>query len=78
MNPEGARLLTYSSIMPKVSPACAQIFITMLHRAPSCSRPGVRSTVVGLTAGHCTLTELRAMLWLSVTGIVCTPVVYDN
>ena len=35
MDPEGARLLTYSTIMPTVSPACR--LSTTLHRASCCS-----------------------------------------
>jgi len=37
---------------------------------------GVCATVV--TAGHCAHTELRAMLWLAVTAVVCTPTVYAH
>ena len=33
----------------------------------------MRATVV--TAGHCTHGELRAMLWLAVTAVACTPAV---
>jgi len=39
-------------------------------------RKGVQATVV--TAGHCTHAELRAMLWLAVTAVACTPAVYAN
>ena len=38
----------------------------------------MRATVVGLTAGHCTYAELRAMVWRAVTDVACTPTVYGN
>jgi len=51
--------------------------ISIHHYAPPrtvlqpAGQKGVRATVV--TAAHCTHTELRAMLWLAVTAVACTP-----
>jgi len=57
------------------------LWINIHHYAPPrtvlacCSRPGVRATVI--TAGHCTHAELRAMLWLAVIAVACTPAVFN-
>ena len=53
----------------------ANLLRSTAHRATA-GRKGVRATVV--TAGNCTHAELRAMLWLAVTAVACTPTVCGN
>jgi len=56
MDPKGSRLLTYST-MPTVSPACAKVLSSTLHRTLCCSRHRPLSAAHRAAAGHCGVSE---------------------
>jgi len=80
MDPEGARLLTYSLYAygkPRLLPIHKYSSLRSAAQATAGTQMGVRATVV--TAGQCMHAELTSGHGLaSYYNLACTPVVYAN